>query len=122
MNFIFRILLPATITLAISGNALAVDINAGPIWSNSDAQSKCPAVCSGLTWNGQWVTTKAGKMSACGTTAGADIPVGPIWNNNDAKRKCPTRLAKVTWSGNWATTEPGKMSVCGCTPPASVNK
>ncbi len=44
------------------------DINAGPIWSNPDAQGKCPAVCSnvGRTWNGQWKTTQQGVMSVCG--------------------------------------------------------
>lgn len=97
--------------------ALAFDVNAGPIWNNADAQSKCPAVCAGLLWNGQWTTTVPGQMSVCGTEQGVDVPVGPIWNNTDAQTKCPSQLARVTWSGQWTTTVPGKMSVCGCTPP-----
>lgn len=107
------------ISFAISSNALAIDINAGPIWSNADAKAKCPSVCSDLKWNGQWTTTVPGEMSVCGTTAGVDIPVGPIWNNNDAQTKCPSGLSKVNWNGNWTTTVPGKMSVCGCNPPVA---
>jgi hypothetical protein len=44
------------------------DVNAGPIWSNPDAQGKCPAVCADVarTWNGQWKTTQQGVMSVCG--------------------------------------------------------
>ncbi|ARN76013.1 mannan-binding lectin [Oceanicoccus sagamiensis] len=44
------------------------DIDAGPIWSNTDAQGKCPAVCADTArvWNGQWTTTEAGVMSVCG--------------------------------------------------------
>lgn len=97
--------------------ALAFDVNAGPIWNNNDAQSKCPAVCGGLKWNGQWTTTVPGQMSVCGTQQGVDVPVGPIWNNTDAQTKCPAQLSKVTWSGQWTTTVWGRMSVCGCNPP-----
>jgi Mannan-binding protein len=92
------------IVLAMSGHAFAVDVNAGPIWNNDDANAKCPHVCSGLQWNGQCRTTQQGVMSVCGTTAGLDIPIGPIWNNDDAKGKCPAQLAKTTWSGQWRTT------------------
>jgi hypothetical protein len=50
------------------------DVDAGPIWSNPDAQGKCPAVCAdvGRTWNGQWKTTQPGVMSVCGCCIGAD--------------------------------------------------
>jgi hypothetical protein len=43
------------------------DIEAGPIWNNDDAQTKCPNVCQqqGAQWTGQWVTTVQGKMSVC---------------------------------------------------------
>ena len=122
MKKLLQILAPATILLAISSNALAIDINAGPIWNNADAQTKCPSVCSSLKWNGQWKTTEVGVMSVCGTTAGVDIPIGPIWNNEDAKKKCPAQLSKVKWNGNWKTTTTGKMSVCGCNPPEPLSK
>lgn len=44
------------------------DINAGPIWNQQDAETKCPAVAAsqGGEWNGQWRTTIQGKMSVCG--------------------------------------------------------
>ncbi|MFM7453247.1 MAG: mannan-binding protein [Cyanobium sp.] len=110
----------AAIVLATGGNALAVDVDAGPIWSNDDAKAKCPGVCTGLKWNGQWTTMEQGVMSVCGTTVGVNIPFGPIWNNGDAKRKCLAQLSKVTWSGQWTTTEQGVKSVCGCNPPPPV--
>jgi hypothetical protein len=99
------------------GTALAFDVNAGPIWNNADAQTKCPTVCTSLAWNGQWTTTVPGRMSVCGTHQGVDVPVGPVWNNVDAQTKCPQQLSRVTWSGQWTTTVPGRMSVCGCNPP-----
>jgi Cysteine-rich secretory protein family/Mannan-binding protein len=105
------------IALFASNSALAVDINAGPIWNNNDAQQKCPSVCSGLRWSGQWTTMQQGVMSVCGTTAGVDIPIGAISNNDDAHLKCPPQLSKTTWGGQWRTTQPGVMSVCGCNPP-----
>jgi hypothetical protein len=45
-----------------------MDVPAGPIWSNDDAKAKCPAICAsyGGTWNGQWTTVVAGKMSVAG--------------------------------------------------------
>jgi hypothetical protein len=112
------LLFAGAIVLFASNGALAVDINAGPIWSNDDAQQKCPRVCSGLRWNGQWTTTQWGQMSECGTTAGANIAVGPIWNNADAQQKCPAQLARTWWGGGWRTTQQGVMSVCGCNPPS----
>ena len=48
--------------------ASAVDIQAGPIFSNMDAQNKCPGVCqrsNGRTWDGNWRTTEPGRMSVC---------------------------------------------------------
>lgn len=44
-----------------------VDIEAGPIWNQSDAEGKCPSVCQmhqGI-WTGQWNTTVWGQMSVC---------------------------------------------------------
>jgi hypothetical protein len=105
------------IMLLASSGALAFDIQAGPLRDNGEASMKCPGICSGLRWNGQWKTTQGGVMSVCGTTAGVDVPVGPIANNGDAKYKCPAGLARTTFSGQWRTTRPGVASVCGCNPP-----
>ena len=42
-------------------------INAGPIWNQNDAQSKCPGTCKNKNrrWNGQWRTTQANVQSVC---------------------------------------------------------
>ncbi|MFT3987276.1 mannan-binding protein [Aestuariivirga sp.] len=47
--------------------AIAKDFNAGPIWNNADANSKCPQVCArnNRVWNGNWHTTVQGSMSVC---------------------------------------------------------
>jgi len=105
-----------TVANSIAANAYpAVDVAAGPIWSNADANIKCPKVCStGLQWNKQWRTTEYATMSVCGTTIGVDVPVGPIWNNDDAKKQCPAQLKKVAWTGQWKTIRANVMSVCGC--------
>ena len=65
MKRLFQLLASATFILAASNGALAVDIDAGPIWNDGDAKQKCPAVCSGLEWNGNWKTTIPDKMSVC---------------------------------------------------------
>ncbi|HEY8094678.1 MAG TPA: mannan-binding lectin [Methylobacter sp.] len=47
------------------------DVEAGPLYSDSDAKNKCPGVCKGLggKWTGQWTTTVPGTMSVCGCVA-----------------------------------------------------
>jgi len=42
-------------------------LEAGPISSNSDANTKCPNRCNPLNmdWNGQWWTTVPNRMSVC---------------------------------------------------------
>jgi len=49
------------------GRYVVEAIEAGPIWSQSDAEKKCPEVAKakGGTWNGQWRTTVPGTMSVC---------------------------------------------------------
>jgi hypothetical protein len=44
------------------------DVNAGPIFSNQQAQQVCPGVCTkaNANWNGQWKTTVPSQMSVCG--------------------------------------------------------
>ncbi|WAC28033.1 mannan-binding lectin [Ancylobacter sp. SL191] len=46
-------------------------LNAGPIFSNAEAPTKCAAAFAGTKWNGQWSTTKPGEMSVCGCTGTA---------------------------------------------------
>jgi hypothetical protein len=92
------------------------DVEAGPIWNQSDAEVKCPATCSpgNVKWNGQWKTTVPGSMSVCGSAKAGDVKAGPIWNDTDAQTKCPQTFSQDKWNGQWRTTVEGKMSVCGC--------
>lgn len=43
------------------------NVNAGPIWSQQDAQAKCPVVAYAVSgrWTGQWSTVRQGQMSVC---------------------------------------------------------
>jgi hypothetical protein len=47
------------------GEPTKVVKEAGPIWSNDDAQTKCPQTCAPLAWEGVWWTTKWNEMSVC---------------------------------------------------------
>ena len=117
-------LIGVTLPFTASAQTRTIAIEAGPIWSQSDAQMKCPKVAkaNGGVWNGQWRTTVPGRMSVCELTFPPSsgkyvveaIEAGPIWNQTDAERKCPD-VAKAnggTWNGQWRTTVPGSMSVC----------
>jgi len=44
-----------------------VAIDAGPIWNDNDAKTKCPNVARarGGIWTGNWWTTVEGRMSVC---------------------------------------------------------
>ncbi len=44
-----------------------VDIQAGPIWNQRNAQQICPMTCQNNqgTWTGQWQTTVPSQMSVC---------------------------------------------------------
>lgn len=53
------------------GNAeFTIDIPAGPLWNQADAEQKAPIACAsyGGTWNGQWRTVVEGRMSVAGCT------------------------------------------------------
>jgi len=93
-------------------------VEAGPIKSNWDAQSKCPEVArkAGGTWTGDW-RTRNPLMSECDvkfSSGGSRDPkvkafdAGPIMNNWDAQNKCPAVAKKAggTWTGDWRTTGP----------------
>lgn len=111
--------------------SFTVDVPAGPIWSNDDAQTKAPMVAAahGGKWNGQWRTVVEGVMSVVsvdlpapasdsgGTSFTMDVPAGPIWSNDDAKEKAPVVAASYngTWNGEWRTIVEGKMSVISVT-------
>lgn len=119
------LIIGSTAVFGFSSQASALDIKAGPIFSNHDAKVKCPVAVKvyNAQWNGQWTTTIPGIMSVCGSnlifqpTIGlpGDVFAGPIFSNDDAKVKCPVAAvaANGVWNGQWVTTVPGIMSVCG---------
>jgi hypothetical protein len=112
-----------------AASTFKVNIPAGPLWSNTQAQQLGPAIAAAHfgRFTGQWVTVIPGLMSVVeveftvpsgGTTEYTmDVPAGPIWNNDDAKLKCPSICASYggTWNGQWTTVVQGKLSVAGCT-------
>lgn len=109
MKTLFKLISSAAIALAISGHALAVDINAGPIWNNDDAKSKCPAVCSGsgMKWNGNWKTKVQNEMSVCGcdqaasNTPSAQVPSATANNTQNPEDACFNAVqGKVAWDQN----------------------
>lgn len=118
------------VALLASSAVLAVEVPAGPIWNNIDAQGKCPNVCQGKgnsRWNGQWRTLPGTSTSVCDCDAGASpvnpppqaqwTPAGPLFNQMEAQNRCPgvcQQNGNRSWDGNWKTTEPGRMSVCSC--------
>ena len=111
-------------------------IEAGPIWSQRDAENKCRAKADEMRgeWTGGWWTTVPGRMSVCeirfsrdrggwgrdrrdddwGRDGVRDVEVGPIWDQRDADYKCRARARELDtdWTGAWSTVRPG-MSVCG---------
>jgi hypothetical protein len=116
--------LPSAASAQTSAQTRKVAVEAGPIWSQADAERKCPQVAkaNGGVWDGQWRTTVPGKMSVCevrlppsnGEYVVEAIEAGPIWNQADAEKKCPevARANGGVWNGRWRTTVPGRMSVC----------
>ena len=93
-------------------------IEAGPLWSNTEAQQACPGVCesAGGKFKGQWWTTIPGQMSVCQCVEITEEEAGPLWTNTEAQQACPgvCEDAGATFTGQWKTTIPGQMSVCQC--------
>lgn len=108
------------------------DIETTFIWTQSEAEVKCPAAAAEANgrWTGKWRMSVPGQTTFCEIVelpARAAPPppraparftrqleVGPIWNQADAETKC-RRAADASngrWTGQWRTTTPGVMSVC----------
>ena len=64
---VVQVALPAQPT---GGTEYTMNVPAGTLQNNDDANAKCPAICAsyGGTWNGQWTTVVAGQLSVAGCT------------------------------------------------------
>ena len=124
-GFAVALLAAAALPFAALAQSTKVEVEAGPIWSQADAERKCPEVAKaqGGVWTGAWRTTVPGQMSVCQLRFSSSrgnkyvieaIEAGPIGSQMDAERKCP-EVAKANggeWTGQWRTTVWGRMSVC----------
>jgi hypothetical protein len=68
--------------------AQAGEVEAGPIWNDSNARAQCPIVCDSSgqgQWDGHWRTTVPGQMSVCSCGGGyvPDNRRGDASNNDD---------------------------------------
>jgi ribosome modulation factor len=113
------VLISSSAIFGFATQASAREIKAGPIWSNADAQTKCPAAAAAVNreWSGEWRTTIQGRESVCSVydqEFTQSVNAGAIWSNADAQTKCPAAAAAVNreWNGEWRTTVQGRESVC----------
>lgn len=113
------------------------NIETGFIWSQTEADEKCPRVAAEAhgRWTGQWRISVPGQTSFCEVTditpprvqrpaphitppprpqRTRAVEAGPIWNQSDAEVKCRRVAAEARgeWTGQWRTVTPGRMSVC----------
>ena len=102
-----------------------VNIPAGPIWDQKDAEDKAPLVAAAHQgkWTGQWNTVVQGEMSVVEVelrvkNTGSDcfktnVLAGPLWSNDEAQKVGETLAASYggTFTGEWHTIVEGKMSV-----------
>jgi hypothetical protein len=119
-TFILSAILIIPFTTSHLTFAINADIEAGPLYSSSEADTTCPSTCSNYAsdWTGQWTTTVPNAMSVCNCSIlgpwTIDIEAGPIYSGSDANSICPNVSSPYgNWNGQWVTTVPNEMSVCG---------
>jgi len=105
--------------------AFKVDIPAGPLWSDKEAQEIGPKIAAAHQgkFTGQWRTVVEGKMSVVevelpveyeGTNSfKTNVLAGPLWSNDEAQKIGPNLAASygATFTGQWNTITEGVMSV-----------
>lgn len=120
MRILIQTVLWALLLGAASVLAESVDLEAGPLGNQADAEQQCPAVCESVgSWNGNWKTTVPGRMSVCGCRMARPSTValeaGPLWSNDQARGSCVDVCGgRTAFTGGWWTTVQGQMSVCLC--------
>lgn len=102
-----------------------VNIPAGPLWSNDEAQKIGPIIAAAHqgTFTGQWSTVVPNEMSVVEVelptshtgknTFTTDVLAGPLWSNDEAQKVGPNIAASygATFTGQWRTIVEGVMSV-----------
>lgn len=102
-----------------------VNIPAGPIWNQQDAEVKAPVVAAAHQgkWTGQWSTVVPSQMSVVEVELNVqntgsnefttNVLAGPIWSNEEAQNIGATIAASygATFTGQWKTIVQGVMSV-----------
>ncbi len=102
-----------------------IDIPAGPIWNQDDAQEKAPKIAAAHQgkWTSNWKTVVPNEMSVVEVeldvaNAGknefvTDVLAGPIWSNDEAQEigKAIAASYGADFTGQWRTIKEGKMSV-----------
>ncbi|MEZ4707269.1 MAG: mannan-binding lectin [Caldilineaceae bacterium] len=102
-----------------------VNIPAGPLWSNDEAQKVGPRIAAAHQgqFTGQWVTVVESQMSVIEVelqvkNAGThefttNVLAGPLWSNDEAQKLGPAIAASygAEFTGQWRTIVEGVMSV-----------
>lgn len=102
-----------------------VNIPAGPLWSDEEAQQLGPLIAAAHQgrFTGQWSTVVPNEMSVVevelpthhigSNTFTTDVLAGPIWGNDEAQKIGPNIAASygATFTGHWRTIAEGAMSV-----------
>jgi hypothetical protein len=102
-----------------------VNIPAGPLWSNEEAQKIGPKIAAAHQgkFTGQWRTVVSGQMSVVEVELPVDysgpheykttVLAGPLWSNDEAQKLGPKIAASygAEFTGQWRTIVNGVMSV-----------
>lgn len=102
-----------------------VDIPAGPLWSNDEAQQVGPKIAAAHQgrFTGQWTTVVPSAMSVVAVeldteksgshTYKTTVLAGPLWSNDEAQKVGPNIAASygAKFTGQWNTIVQGVMSV-----------
>jgi hypothetical protein len=102
-----------------------VNIPAGPLWSNDEAQAIGPKIAAAHqgTFTGQWKTVVESEMSVVEVELNVkntgkheyvtNVLAGPLWSNDEAQKLGPAIAASygAEFTGQWRTIVEGVMSV-----------
>jgi hypothetical protein len=110
---VMAIWLIALFGLASVATAQTVATSAGPIWNNSDAQAKCPTVCSRqqMGWRGVWRTVSSGRDSECDCVGRGAERFSPLPDAHGPGSSCHVPSVKQC-RGCSVSCRPGQSAHC----------